>query len=191
MLSYQGMGSDNPTYGYPAHATTEHWKMALENKGLAHGFLARHGILKTDERDELMAEVGWPALLRAAIQFDPTKGKFSTYANYKLWGHWSMRRKCGTGKVRPECSLEPALYVPEKPGACSEPDDADGLGSARRWLNLLEPRDQAIILLCVVEGLTCEAAAKIVGLKRANAWQRKKKAMAKLRHLAMHPTETK
>ena len=84
------MGKFNGMYGYPARVTLKHWRMAQENSGLAFSFFGRQHV-PPGRQEELMAEVGWPALLKAAQQFDPSKGKFSTLAMWKLRGAWSQR----------------------------------------------------------------------------------------------------
>lgn len=78
--------------------------MVANNLGLCYMMMGKYGIIPPNQREELLAKVALPGLIRASRLFDPAKARFSTYAcaaiRTAIMSYYRNRkRRAGKGHV--------------------------------------------------------------------------------------------
>lgn len=143
------------------------------------------------EKIEIIA-VGLVGLVKAARTFDPQKGKFSTYAGRCIRNEILMllrqrrrdRERCISLEEPLSIDVEGNSFLIKEKLADSEAmssERVDALTDLRQALRKLPLRDQEILRLIFVEGLTEKRTGLKLGISQSHVNRRKKGALCFLK----------
>lgn len=147
--------------------------MVQENMGLAHAIAKRFRLGDF----EMVESIGTDALFRAAKRWDAERGvKFSTYACASLWHAYANElRATDRHRQIPDWVIE--AWTRPKESARETPD-------VTRYLEAVDGRTAAIIIMRFWKGMTLEQIGKEFGMCKERVRQIEKQALEKMRAIA-------
>lgn len=164
--------------------------MVAAHIGFAKAMAQRFGDWDTGDRDEVIS-VACEALCKAALTYDQSSGRFTTYAtNRVIWAirdtQKAARRDKRGGVMDAPISLDaPATgsssplghIIPHSRDVCREVETRIMMGDIRRLLNSLEWD----VLYWLLEGYTIREIASMAGYSRSRVMQIKNTIRQKIR----------